>query len=75
MTKTKAGERKRTVTVVIGPMTMRLIEEFCKRATRPGVEVVLTPLDFIGSWVTGETVRTAKALGIAMPEGLLTHFD
>jgi hypothetical protein len=75
MNKTKAGERKRTVTVVIGPTTMGLIQECCKRATKPGVEVVLTPLDFIGSWVTTETMKTAKALGVAVPEGYCTHFD
>jgi len=75
MSKKQAGERKRTVAIVIGPLTEHQLRLYSKACTKDGVEVLLTDTDLIGSMVTSAVHRWGKQLGVPMPEGLSTHYD
>lgn len=75
MNKKTAGERKRTVTLVIGPKTSHQLDLYRKAVTKPGFEVLLTYTDLVGSMVTASLWRWSKDLKIPMDDGLITHFD
>jgi len=74
--KTKiAGERKRTVTVTVGPMTAKLAAEINKRTrTTPGYRGAnLTDLASVG---LGLAIREwARVWGVELPLGWSGNFD
>jgi hypothetical protein len=74
MTKTKAGERKRTVTVVIGPLTAKLIEQIdtARRLTRFCTDCNATDLAGIGL----DQVLTdwAHGMEVPIPSGWRSHY-
>ena len=75
MNQKTAGERKRTVTITLGPLSLAQIELLALRCTSAVAPVPLTVTDMVGSAVTTWLVTCSKALGVKVPEGLLTHFD
>ena len=75
MTKQKAGERKRTVTVTVGPMTANLAAEINKRTrTSPGYRGAnLTDLASVG---LGLAIREwAGVWEVELPLGWSGNFD
>lgn len=75
MNKTKAGERKRTVTVVVGPETVELLKEIGKawavRCQCPMGELTTV----VGVALDHEIQRRQKWLGLPVNSDSATHFD
>ena len=75
MKTSKAGERKRTVTIVIGPLTETLMENvmYASRKKTPSYEGVLT--SYIGMALDAALHRDCQSMHVAMPRDWTTHFD
>ena len=75
MTKQKAGERKRTVTVTIGPLTSAFLDAVAAKLGQGPWSSGLSATDLVGAAVTTIVPVLARDIGVAVPSGLLTHFD
>ena len=75
MSKTKAGERKRTVTVVVGPQTELLLEAYKQAAMASGFSYEFSVTSFVGAELTDGLRKVAELYGIPLPSGWESHFD
>jgi hypothetical protein len=74
--KKKTDERtRRTLTLTFGPLAWEQLRLLAEECSRPEVGVVLSRLDICGSLATTGMVRVSRDVGLAVPEGLVTHFD
>ena len=75
MSKKSAGERKRTVTVVMGPKTAELLAVFNERLRTGSCGVECNVTDWVGSWFTKGVAAYLDSAGIPTPDGWHSHFD
>lgn len=75
MKTSNAGERKRTVTIVVGPLTVKLMERVQKaiHAKIPAYEGA--PVTYIGMALDDMLERDCQMHEVQMPQGWLTHYD
>jgi hypothetical protein len=71
----KAGERKRTVTVTVGPQTWAMLTEVAAKINEAGIYGRVTPTDVVGSWVAMSAQRGCDSFGVLVPTGWSHTFD
>lgn len=75
MNKTNAGERKRTVTIVVGPQTVKLMDAV-RKAIRAKIRAYEgAPVTYIGIALDDMLERDCKIHEVQMPPGWMTHYD
>lgn len=75
MRKKNAGERKRTVTIVIGPETAALLDCLARRMGSAPTPVDLNWSDVIGGIVSSGLRAYAATWEIPLIKDMQTHFD
>ena len=75
MNKKQAGERKRTVTVTVGPLTWKFVGLVAERMSTGAYMVPIGPTDVVGACLTSGLAKFEKDLGIPQPDGMRSHFD
>jgi len=75
MSKNINTSRKRTVTIVMGPLTWKWLEYWGQRVSGrvPGVEI--TPTDIVGGMVTTSMEVMMMTNGDKRPVGWRSHYD
>jgi hypothetical protein len=75
MIKTQAGERKRTVTVVIGPQTAFIIDEIIAAHSRQCAGFTVTRTDIAGVSLDFGLSSLAWDRGVLPREKMVRHFE
>lgn len=75
MRKQNAGERKRTVTIVIGPQTEKLMEAVRKAIHGKIAAYEGLPVTYIGMALDDLLDRDCQIHQVPLPPGWMTHYD
>ena len=75
MTKQKAGERKRTFTITVGPLTEAYLVTMQEELLRLGMGVNIRLTSVAAGALVAGLVMWSKTFDKPLPSGLLTAYD